>query len=154
MVPAVHWSCHDDVIRWKHFLCYWPFVRGIPRWSVNSPHKGQWCGALMFFLICTWTNGCANHRDAGDLRRHHAHYDATVMFFYKNHLTHWILKVVKIFQTIFLNQSVKNILTNAIEIKIFSFRKKCFVNSICKWIMNWQQNCKLSKIMYPPIHLD
>ena len=24
---------------------------------VNSPHKGQWHGALMFSLICDWTNG-------------------------------------------------------------------------------------------------
>ena len=22
---------HDDVIKWKHFPCYWPFVRGIHR---------------------------------------------------------------------------------------------------------------------------
>ena len=21
---------HDDVIKWKHFPCYWPFERGIP----------------------------------------------------------------------------------------------------------------------------
>ena len=27
---------HDDVIKWKHFPRYWPFVRGIHRW----PHKG------------------------------------------------------------------------------------------------------------------
>ena len=26
--------------------------RGIHRWPVNSPHKGQWRGALMFSLIC------------------------------------------------------------------------------------------------------
>ena len=45
---------HDDVIKWKHFLCYWLFVRGIHRWPVNSPHKGQWHGALMFSLICAW----------------------------------------------------------------------------------------------------
>ena len=33
---------HDDVNKWKHFPCYWPFVRGT-HWSpVNSPHKGQW----------------------------------------------------------------------------------------------------------------
>ena len=32
---------HDDVIKWKHFLRYWPFVRGIHRSLVNSPHKGQ-----------------------------------------------------------------------------------------------------------------
>ena len=45
-------SFHDDVIRWKHFPCYWPFVRGIHRSPVNSPHKGQWRGALMLSLIC------------------------------------------------------------------------------------------------------
>ena len=43
---------HDDVIKWKHFPRYWPFVRGIHRSPVNSPHKGQWRGALMFTLIC------------------------------------------------------------------------------------------------------
>ena len=32
---------HDDVIKLKHFPRYWPFVRGIHRWPVNSPHKGQ-----------------------------------------------------------------------------------------------------------------
>ena len=43
---------HDDVIKWKHFPRYWPFVRGIHRSPGNSPHKGQWRGALMFSLIC------------------------------------------------------------------------------------------------------
>ena len=47
-------GCHDDVIKWKHFPRYWPFGRGIHRSPVNSPHKGQWRGALMFSLICTW----------------------------------------------------------------------------------------------------
>ena len=32
----------------------------------------------MFSLSCTWTNSWANNGDAGDLRRHHAHYDAIV----------------------------------------------------------------------------
>ena len=40
---------HDDVIKWKPFPRYWPFVRGIHRSPVSSPHKGQWRGALMFF---------------------------------------------------------------------------------------------------------
>ena len=44
-----------------------------------SQHKGQWRGALMFSLICTWTNCCVNSRDAGDLRRHRPDYDVTVM---------------------------------------------------------------------------
>ena len=73
-------SFHDDVIKWKHFPRNWPFVRGIHRSPVNSPHKGQWRGALMFTLICVWINGCVNNRKAGDLRRYCAHYGVTVMF--------------------------------------------------------------------------
>ena len=72
-------SCHDDVIKWKHFPRYWPFVRGIHRSPVNSPHKGQWRGALMFTLICARINGWVNNREAGDLRRHRAHSDVIVM---------------------------------------------------------------------------
>ena len=71
---------HDDVIKWKHFPSYWPFVRGIHRSPVNSPHKGQWRGALMFSLICVWINGWVNNRQAGDLRRYRAHSDVTVMY--------------------------------------------------------------------------
>ena len=74
-------SQHDDVTKWKHFSRYWPFVMGIHRWPVNSPHKGQWRGALMFSLICVWVNDWINNREAGDLylRRHRAHYDVIVM---------------------------------------------------------------------------
>ena len=74
-------SSHDDVIKWKHFPCYWPFVQGIHRSPVNSLHKGQWHGALMFSFICAWINGWVNDREAGDLRRHHDHYDVIVMIF-------------------------------------------------------------------------
>ena len=49
------------------------------RSPVNSPYKSQWRGALMFPSICAWTNGWVNNRDAGDLRRHRAHYNVTVM---------------------------------------------------------------------------
>ena len=70
---------HHDVIKWKHFPRYWPFVRGIHRSPVNSPHKGQWRGALMFYLFCAWINGWVNNGKAGDLRRHRTHYDLTVM---------------------------------------------------------------------------
>ena len=72
---------HDDGIKWKHSPRYWPFVRGIHRSPVNSPHKGQWRGDLMFSLICAWINGWVNNREAGDLRRHRAHYDVIVMTF-------------------------------------------------------------------------
>ena len=70
---------HDDVIKWKHFPRCWPFMRGIHRSLVDSLHKGQWRGALMFSLICAWTNGWANHRDSGDFTRHRDHYGITVM---------------------------------------------------------------------------
>ena len=77
-----HWqdpTQHDDVFKWKHFPRYWPFVQGIHRSPVSSPHKGQWRGALMFTLICTRINGWVNNREAGDLRRHRAHYYVIVM---------------------------------------------------------------------------
>ena len=70
---------HDGVINWKHFPRYWPFLRGIHRWPVNTPQKGQWRGALMFPLICTPINDWAINREAGDLSRHRAHYEVTVM---------------------------------------------------------------------------
>ena len=70
---------NDDVIKWKHFPRYWPFVRGIYRSPLNSPHKGQWRGAFMFSLICTWINGWVNNREAGVSRCHRAHYDVIVM---------------------------------------------------------------------------
>ena len=51
----------------------------------NSPVIGEFPSqrpvtrALMFSMICVWTNGWVNNRDTGDLRRNRAHYDATVM---------------------------------------------------------------------------
>ena len=72
-------TTHDVVIKWKHFPRYWPFVRGIHRSPVNSPHKGQWRGALMFSSICAYINDWINNREAGDLRRHSAHCDVIVM---------------------------------------------------------------------------
>ena len=75
---------HNQYSWWRHqmrhFSREWPFVRGIHRWPVNSPHKGQWRGALMFSLICAWINGWINNHEVGDLRRHQSHYDVTVMW--------------------------------------------------------------------------
>ena len=70
---------HDDVNKWKHFPRYWPFVRGIYRSPVNSQHKGQWRGALMFSLIHAWMNDWVNNRETGDLRHNRVHYDVTVV---------------------------------------------------------------------------
>ena len=64
---------HDDVIEWKHYPRYWPFVRRIQQSPVDSLHKGYW-RALMFSLTCAWANGWTNTRDSVDLRHHRAHY--------------------------------------------------------------------------------
>ena len=77
----VNTRSHDDVIKWKHFPRYWPFVQGIHRSPVNSPHKGQWRGALMFTLICARINGWVNNCEAGYLRRNRGHYDVIVMIY-------------------------------------------------------------------------
>ena len=55
---------HDDVTKSKHFPRCLPLVRGIHRRPLNSPHKGQWRGVVMFSLIYVWTNGRVNNRDA------------------------------------------------------------------------------------------
>ena len=66
---------------WRHqmetFSALLAFVRGIHRSPVNSPHKSQWRGGLMFPLIRI--HDCANIREADDSRRQRAHYDVTEM---------------------------------------------------------------------------
>ena len=86
---------YDDVVKWKHFPHNWPFVRRIHRSPVNSPHKGQWRGALMFSSICVWIDDWVNNREAGDLRRYRAHYDVTVMInIIPMHMSSWSALVV------------------------------------------------------------
>ena len=43
-------NSHDDVIKWKHFPRYWPFVRGIHRWSRWIPHTKASDAELWCFL--------------------------------------------------------------------------------------------------------
>ena len=58
-------TAHEDVIKWKHFPLHWPFVRGIHRSPMNSPHKGQWRRALMFSLFCAGKSGWVHTCEAG-----------------------------------------------------------------------------------------
>ena len=66
-------SSNGNIFRVTSHLC------GNSPVPVNSPHKGQWRGALMFTLICARMYGWVNNREAGDLRRYRAHYDVIVM---------------------------------------------------------------------------
>ena len=55
---------------WRHqmerFSALLALCVGIQRWPVDSPQKGQWRRALMFYLICAWTTSRASNRDDGD----------------------------------------------------------------------------------------
>ena len=97
LLPNCQWKgdreFHGDAIKRKHFPRNWPFVRGIHRSPVDSPHKGQWLGALIFSLIYARTYGWVNNRDAGDLSRHRAHYNITLMQF--SHKSHKSANIVK-----------------------------------------------------------
>ena len=66
------------ITSWNGNILYWPFVRGVHQSSVDSPHKGQWRGALTISLICAGINVWVNNREAGDLRRYRAHYDVII----------------------------------------------------------------------------
>ena len=69
---------HDDVNKWNHFALYGPFVRGIHRPPMTSPHRPV-TRSLMFSVICARINVWVNNGEAGDLRRHRAHYDVTMV---------------------------------------------------------------------------
>ena len=72
-----------DIPWWRHqmetFSALLALCAGNSPVPVNSPHKGQWRGALMFSLICASINDWVNNHAAGDLRRHRGHFDVNVM---------------------------------------------------------------------------
>ena len=76
-------TLHDAFTWWRHqmeiFSALLALCAGNSPVPVNSPHKGQWRGALMFCLICARIDDWVNNREAGDLRRHRGHYDVIVM---------------------------------------------------------------------------
>ena len=43
------WWC----LQMETFPRHWPFVQGIHWWPLNSPHKGHWRGASMFYYDVT-----------------------------------------------------------------------------------------------------
>ena len=67
---------HSDVIKWKQFPRYWPF-----REDLTGKFHSQMpvMGSVDVFLTFAWTNYWANHRDAGHLRRHHAHFNVNLL---------------------------------------------------------------------------
>ena len=78
---------------WRHqmetFSALLALCAGKSPVPVNSPHKGQWRGALMFSVIYAWINDWVNDREAGDLRRQRGHYDVIVMENLNEASHHW-----------------------------------------------------------------
>ena len=83
VITAAHCILRLCFSWWRHqmktFSVLLSFCAGNSPVPVNSPHKGQWRGALMFSLICAWIHDWVNNREAGDLIRHRGHYDVIVM---------------------------------------------------------------------------
>ena len=81
-----HWriDIHAQYIPlWRHQMETFSWLLALceenPMVSDGCRHKDQWHGALVFSLICAWTNNWANNRDDRDLRRNRAQYDVTIM---------------------------------------------------------------------------
>ena len=72
-------SCGVRGTWWRHQMKTFSTLLAIC--AGNSPHKGQWRGALVFSLICVCINVWVNNREAGDLRRYRDRYDVIVMIY-------------------------------------------------------------------------
>ena len=83
--PWVHARIRYAVVRtwWRHpmetFSTLLDLYEGNPPVTDGFPSLRPVTQSFVFSLICAWTNGWANNRDAGDLRCHRAHYDFTVI---------------------------------------------------------------------------
>ena len=116
---------------WRHLMETFPALLalcvGIHRSPVNSPHKGQWGGALIFSLTCAWTNGSVNNRDVGDLRRHRAHYGVIVYRF----IYHWITRSWHFHYTFMVQYEKKH----ATSIKTIEGARRCLYHL---WLNSYQ----------------
>ena len=69
---------------WRHqmetFSALLAFCAGNSPVTDEFPLQRPGAQSFDVSLICAWINGWANNREAGDLRRHRAHYDVTVMY--------------------------------------------------------------------------
>ena len=76
---GLHYSC------WRHqmetFSMSPALCEGNPPVTGGFPSQRPVKQSFDVFFICAWTTCWANNRDAGDFRRHHAHYDVTVVWY-------------------------------------------------------------------------
>ena len=80
------WIKQSPGLWWRHQMGTFSALLALCEW--NSPVTGEFPAKRpgtrsfdFFLLIGTGTNAWVNNRDAGDLRRHSAHYDVTMIMF-------------------------------------------------------------------------
>ena len=78
------WALRTWVSWWRHQMETFSAILAIC--AGNSPVPGAFPAQRPvtrsfdgFFFISAWINAWVNNREAGDLRRHHGHYDVIVM---------------------------------------------------------------------------
>ena len=75
---GVNQGYHEDVVSWKRFPHYWPFVRGIHRWPVNSPRKGPVMRIVDAYFVVIVENFWTNHRVVGNTMKNNMSLDIHV----------------------------------------------------------------------------
>ena len=126
ILPTLMSSSNGIVFRVTGYLCgEFTGHRWIPRTN------GQWRGSLMFSLIGTWINSWVNNREAGDLRRHRAHYDVSVINEYYYCIPHTCLATWRIAVLIFPLFRVFDYHTvNNSQWKVTQNRRYCFTPNL------------------------
>ena len=64
----------------ENFSALLAFCEGNPPVTGGFPSQRPVTQSVDVFFDLAWTNDWANNRHGGDLRRHRAHYDVTVMW--------------------------------------------------------------------------
>ena len=106
--------------------------KGNPLVAGGCPSQRPVTRSFDFFFICAWTNGWANNRDAGDLRRHRTRYDVIAMPLDQD-----------------AGDPVDGSFKNSCTHYSFAFDRILLVTSICllKWLFGawrvWMQGCVL-----------
>ena len=72
---------HDDIIKWKYFPRYWTFL-GESIGTGGFPSQKPVTRSSDVFFDMRLNKNWANNWQAGDLKRHRAHYDVIIMIRY------------------------------------------------------------------------
>ena len=87
-------SIHEVLLKLHAFDTKMRFIRYMENWRnfplMNSPHKAQWCGALIFLWSAPWIHCWVNNRGTGDLKHYRTHYGDIVMKRFLQHNSEYI----------------------------------------------------------------